>query len=96
MTRISQILLATVCIVVCVSCIGLTSEIQINENGSGRMELSYRVSRLIAHMGTVDEGDKFFPVPITREDFETTVAQIEGLSLQSYNMNENTEHILKP
>ncbi|GAB1484446.1 hypothetical protein MASR2M78_32640 [Treponema sp.] len=67
-----------------VSCVGVEANIEINANGSGIINLKYRVSRMVESMGKLDGNEKYLPLPVGRVDFERTVARINGLSLNSF------------
>ena len=78
--------LAGMALVVCglVSCIGISSALTIRRDGSGRIELEYRISRELESLGKL-EGNEGWPIiPVGRPDFERTAARIPGLTLHSY------------
>ena len=75
------------------SCIDILAEVNLNADGSGEAKLSYKVSRLVINLGSLDEDNKFFAVPVSRRDFEDTVRRHEGLDLKSYSTEEDTEDV---
>ena len=75
------------------SCIDIHAEVSLNADGSGEAKLSYKVSRLVIHLGSLDEDNKFFAVPVSRQDFEDTVRRHEGLDLKSFSTEEDTEDV---
>ena len=66
------------------SCIGVKADIVMRQNGSGSIELEYRLSRLAETLGKLDGNEHLPIIPIGKIDFERTVARIEGLRLQSF------------
>ncbi|MDR0389404.1 MAG: hypothetical protein LBH73_04995 [Spirochaetaceae bacterium] len=66
------------------SCIGVDSKITIRRDGSGTIELQYRVSEELQALGELDGNEHKPTVPTGRIDFERGAARIDGLSLVSY------------
>lgn len=71
------------------SCIGIESRIKIKNDGSGQLTLKYRVSRLITHLESEETKGNVVPLPLSREEFERTVKNIDGLELVSYSRKED-------
>jgi hypothetical protein len=44
-------------------------------------------------MGTVDEENRFYAIPISEEDFAATAAAIEGLTLRTFDLEEDVDTI---
>jgi len=66
------------------SCVGLSIDIQLGRNGSGRLTMEYRVSQMFAGIGSLD-GNRNFPIiPVGRVDFERSIEQITGARIASY------------
>ena len=83
---------AALCICLCLtSCIDFAANIEVSEDGSGTVRLAYTALTAMVNMGTIDEEDKFYTVPISREDFENTIAAMEGLTLRSFNLDEEVD-----
>jgi hypothetical protein len=88
------------CSVICISvfllagCLSVKSAITLTENGSGKLRLTYTVSKMMANVGKSDEDSRFIPLPVNREDFESKVNAVKGLSLTSYKQGEDTENII--
>ncbi len=61
-----------------VSCVGIDSTLSIRDNGSGTLSLSYRVSQSVAELGLSTAGKPVIPLPISRSDFERSLAQTNG------------------
>lgn len=71
------------------SCIGTSSKITFNDDGSGTLVQEYRVSLELEHLGALDGNEAQPAVPAIRSDLEKTVARIPGLSLVSYKTSED-------
>ena len=76
-----------------VSCIDLSSDISIGADGSGTIQLSYTASMTTVNLGTIDEKDRFYAVPVSRKDFQTTVDRIDGLTLRSFDLTEDADTV---
>ncbi|MCL2265398.1 MAG: hypothetical protein FWC22_05085 [Treponema sp.] len=69
------------------SCIGLSMDIQLNKNGSGKLIMEYRISNTLIDLGAVD-GNKNWPtIPVGRQDWERTIRRIDGAKLSSFSTN---------
>ncbi|MDR2701131.1 MAG: hypothetical protein LBB72_01710 [Spirochaetaceae bacterium] len=67
-----------------ISCIGVASRITINQDGSGTVQIEYRIAQGLETIGMLDGNEKWLPVPAGRADLERTAARVQGLSLVSY------------
>jgi len=76
------------------SCIGISMEIQMGRNGSGRLVLEYRVSRLAENLGRLDGNEKWPIIPTGRADFERTLERIPGMRLVSYSTKEEARDVV--
>jgi len=76
------------------SCIGLSMEIQMRRNGSGRLVLEYRVSRMAESLGRLDGNENWPIIPAGRADFERTLARIPGMRLVSFSSSEGTQDVV--
>ena len=72
-----------------ISCIGTSSQIKLNANGSGTISQEIRVSRELMNMGKTEGNEEQFSLPLSREDVERTVERIPGTRLVSYNSRED-------
>jgi len=70
------------------SCVGVVSRITLNQNGSGTMQLEYRIARELESMGKLDGNERWLPIPVGRADLERTAERIPGLSLASYSVRQ--------
>lgn len=91
--KISVIAIIGLVLITITSCIGTDSAITINNDGSGTIRLSYTISKLIAHLGKLEETDTTVPLPVNREDFERTVERIPGIGFDNYKETEDEENI---
>ena len=77
-----------------VSCIGIGADIELKSDLSGSVSLEYRVSRMVESMGKVDGNERWLPLPVSRVDFERTVARVPGLKLDSWKSEQDETDIL--
>ena len=77
-----------------VSCVGASSQIKINSDGSGTIRQVYRISHELQSMGKTDGNEGMFPLPVGKEDLERTVERISGLSLVSYTQRQDDKDII--
>ncbi len=76
------------------SCVGIDSRLTIRDNGSGTLNLTYRISQLVADLGISSTGRPVVPLPVTRADFERSVASAGGkVRLTSFSRSENEKDI---
>lgn len=76
------------------SCISIDSRLTIRENGSGTLQLIYRVSQLVANLGLPSTGKSAIPLPITRSDFERSLGASGGkVRLVRFDRSENEKDI---
>lgn len=73
------------------SCIDLTTEIDLNGDGSGSIRLSYSAARAVVNLGTLDEDNRFYALPVSEEDFLSAAERVEGLSLRSFKLDEEVD-----
>jgi hypothetical protein len=76
------------------SCIGISMDIQMNRDGSGRLTLEYRISRLLYNIGTLDGNELMPTIPVGRVDWERTIDRIPGTSLASFSRQETASDII--
>jgi hypothetical protein len=62
----------------------VSADITIKADGSGKIDLTYRVSQALESIGRLDGNEKMPAVPVGRVDFERTVSRIPGLKLSKY------------
>jgi hypothetical protein len=76
------------------SCLGVSSEITLDRDGSGTITLEYRISRMVESLGKLDGNERWLPVPVGQADFERTVARIEGLRMTSFSSKIGDEDVI--
>lgn len=80
----TKLLSACLAALVFSSCIGISADITINADGSGKIDLEYRVSQALESIGRLDGNENKPAVPVGKTDFERTIARIPGLKLSNY------------
>ncbi len=77
-----------------VSCIGIESKLTINNDGSGKLQLKYTVSKMVRDLGSEDQKKSgLLPLPINEEDFKQSLNGLDGISLNSYSRKEDPDNI---
>jgi hypothetical protein len=82
--RLRPAIAAVAALLLAASCLGAGAEITLKQDGSGAMNLEYRLSRAAESLGKQDGNDNWPLLPLGRADFERTIRRIDGLSLRSY------------
>jgi len=81
--------------VLCASCVGVDSHLSVRPDGSGTLHLDYRVSRLVADLGTSTSDQGSVPLPLSRDDFQQAVAGTQGkVRLTHFDRSQNDKDIL--
>jgi hypothetical protein len=76
------------------SCIGISADIQIRKDGSGRLALEYRYSRMAENIGRLDGNERWNIVPAGKADMERTIARIPDMKLVSFSSKETSKDIV--
>jgi hypothetical protein len=71
-------------LVILTSCVGVSADITVRADGSGRILLEYRVSPLAGALGKLDGNERWQTIPTGRADFERTLARLPGMRLVSF------------
>jgi hypothetical protein len=66
------------------SCIGISSAITLSRDGSGTMQLIYRIPLSLESLGKLDGNEKWLTVPVGRADFERTLDRLPGMRMRSF------------
>jgi len=78
------------------SCIGLSLNIQMNKDGSGRLSMEYRISKMINSLGALDGNESMPSIPVGKTDWERTVNRIPGAKLVSFSsVEEKQDTVIK-
>ncbi len=75
------------------SCVGVESRLVVKSDGSGTLDLTYRVSQMVADLGRTGTEKVSLPIPLTREDFQRGLQDVPGVRLASYARSENEKDI---
>ena len=71
------------------SCLGMSIDIQMNRDGSGKLTMEYRVSRALDSLGALD-GNKDMPaIPVSRADWERTIQRVSGAMITSFSSRQS-------
>jgi hypothetical protein len=73
------------------SCIGLSLNIQMNKDGSGRLAMEYRISKMLNNLGALDGNESMPSIPVGKTDWERTVNRIPGAKLTSFSLVEEKQ-----
>jgi len=76
------------------SCIGLSMDIQMRKDGSGRINAEYRISSMAETIGRLDGNENWPIIPLGRADFERSIARIYGMKLVSFSSRENPQEVV--
>ena len=70
------------------SCLGMSIDIQMNRDGSGKITMEYRVSRILDTLGAFDGSNETLSVPISRLDWERSIERVNGLKIDSFSVSQ--------
>jgi len=91
MRKIAILCIASIFIM---SCVGIDSKVTIQEDGSGTLLLNYRVSQLVADLGTTTSEKGIVPLPLAKADFERSLQAAQGkVRLTRFEQTENEKDI---
>jgi len=76
------------------SCIGVHADIQMRRDGSGRITLEYKLSRMAETIGRLDGNEQWPIIPVGRADWERTTARIDDMRLVSFSSREDAKDIV--
>ncbi len=89
-----KIVLLCVTVALLSSCIGIDSRLTIRDNGSGTLQLTYRISQLVADLGVSSTGKSVIPLPVSKSDFLRSLAASNGkVRLTSFDKSEDEKDI---
>jgi hypothetical protein len=91
MRKIALLCLASLLMI---SCVGIDSRLTVKDNGSGTLSLTYRISQLVADLGISRSGEKAVPLPVSKEEFERSLARTDGkVRLTGFTRSENEKDV---
>ena len=70
------------------SCVGVSADIVLLADGSGKIVIDYRVSQMMESLGKLDGNARWPAIPVGRTDFERSLARIPGLRISSFSSKE--------
>ncbi|MDR0409488.1 MAG: hypothetical protein LBH18_03725 [Spirochaetaceae bacterium] len=76
------------------ACLGLKTEIDIKRNGSGTINMEYRIANEFFSMSTRSGNENSPPLSIGKKDFEQTFDRIKGMKMTSYSEKEDGDNRL--
>jgi hypothetical protein len=76
------------------SCIGLKADISIRGDGSGRIHLEYRVSRIAESLGKLDGNERWQTIPVGRADFDRTLDRLPGTRMVSFSSKDDGKDVI--
>jgi len=89
-----KIVILCIASVLIMSCVGIDSKMTIKDDGSGTLLLSYRVSQLVADLGTTSSEKGIVPLPLAKADFERSLQSTQGkVRLTKFERTENEKDI---
>ena len=89
-----KIVLLCLAVALLSSCIGIDSRLTVMDNGSGTLQLTYRISQLVADLGVSSTGRSVIPLPVSKTDFERSIASSNGkVRLARFDKSEDEKDI---
>jgi len=76
------------------SCLGLKMDIALNQNGSGTINLEYRISRSLDALGRLDGNERWNTIPVGKADFDRTVDRLPDIKLTSFSSKEDDKNLI--
>lgn len=76
------------------SCLGVSADISLNQNGSGTIVLEYRINRALDALGRLDGNARWNTIPVGRSDFERTLDRLPEMRLISFSSNEDEKNLI--
>ena len=92
--KISKAVLLVIIFLTMSSCVGISADITMRQDGSGRIALQYRFSRMAEALGRLDGNERWPIIPTGRADIERTLARIPGMRLVSFSVREDDRDII--
>ena len=76
------------------SCLGLSMDISVRGNGSGRVVMEYSVPAGAESIGRLDGNENWPIIPVGRADWQRTVSRIEGVRLASFSSRTRQQEVI--
>lgn len=90
-SRPARLALVAVAVVALSGCLSSDTDVTLDADGSGTIELTYIVDTQAWDTGVFDDSDVARPVPIARTEFQQTADMIEGLELRSHRISRDDD-----
>jgi hypothetical protein len=75
-------------------CLNVETEISLDDDGSGSIDLVYAIDRSFYELGVFDDSDVALPIPISEDEFREAVRLHRGLRLRRYRKREEENVIV--
>ena len=69
-------------------------DIQMRKDGSAKVTLEYRFSRMAETVGKLDGNEKWPVIPVGREDWQRTEQRVEGMKVASFSSSRDARDIV--
>jgi len=76
------------------SCLGISADISLNQNGSGNIALEYQISKALDALGKLDGNERWNTIPVGKADFERTMDRLPGMKLTSFSSKEGRNNLI--
>ena len=76
------------------SCLGVSMDIALNQNGSGTIALEYNISRSMDALGRLDGNERWNTIPVGKADFERTVDRLPDIKMLSFSSKEDDKNLV--
>jgi hypothetical protein len=76
------------------SCLGVSVDITLNQNGSGTVTLEYQISKSLDALGKLDGNERWNTIPAGKADFERTMNRLPGMKMTSFSSKENENDLI--
>jgi hypothetical protein len=73
---------------------GVSSTITLGRDGSGTLELIYRIPRSLESLGKLDGNEGWPTVPVGKADFERTLDRLPGIRMRSFSSKNEGKDLL--
>lgn len=74
-------------------CLDTSTAVTLRDDGSGSIELAYRIDAAAWDTGVFDDSDVARPVPVTKREFAQAALRIEGLRLDSHRTTREDDRV---
>ena len=89
-----KLLLAIPVLLAFSSCLGLSADFQIRNNGSVKLVMEYRFPKTAENIGKLDGNERWQIIPAGRADWERTITRIDGMKLSSFSTHNDSKDVI--